>query len=74
MHISKLTEGKTDGQITIFIYRIFKKGLLFEFLEKYIKCMVGTQLYIIITQISTYNYTFRPCILANVRLYYKLNK
>ena len=35
--------------------------------------MVGTQLYIIITQISTYNYMFRPCILAIVRLYYKLN-
>jgi hypothetical protein len=35
--------------------------------------MVGTQLYII-TQISTYNYTFRPCILTIVRLYYKLNK
>ena len=34
--------------------------------------MVGTQLYII-TQISTYNYMFRPCILAIVRLYYKLN-
>jgi len=33
--------------------------------------MVGTQLYII-TQISTYNYMFRPCILAIVRLYYKL--
>jgi hypothetical protein len=36
--------------------------------------MVGTQLYIIITQISTYNYMFQPCILAIVRLYYKLNK
>jgi len=35
--------------------------------------MVGTQLYII-TQISTYNYMFRPCILVIVRLYYKLNK
>jgi hypothetical protein len=35
--------------------------------------MVGTQLYII-TQISTYNYMFRPCVLAIVRLYYKLNK
>ena len=35
--------------------------------------MVGTQLYIIITQISTYNYMFRPCILVIVRLYYKLN-
>ena len=34
--------------------------------------MVETQLYII-TQISTYNYMFRPCILAIVRLYYKLN-
>ena len=33
--------------------------------------MVGTQIYII-TQISTYNYMFRPCILAIVRLYYKL--
>ena len=33
--------------------------------------MVGTQLYII-TQISAYNYIFRPCILAIVRLYYKL--
>jgi len=42
-------------------------------LEKYIKYLVGTQLYII-TQISTYNYMFRPCILAIVRLYYKLNK
>ena len=28
--------------------------------------MVGTQLYII-TQSSTYNYIFRPCILAIVR-------
>jgi len=35
--------------------------------------MVGTQLYVI-TQISTYNYMFRPYILAIVRLYYKLNK
>jgi hypothetical protein len=35
--------------------------------------MVGTQL-CIITQISAYNYMFRPCILAIVRLYYKLNK
>jgi len=35
--------------------------------------MVGTQLYII-TQISTYNYMFRPCISASVRLHYKLNK
>jgi len=35
--------------------------------------MVGTQLYII-TQISTCNYMFRPCILAIVRFYYKLNK
>ena len=34
--------------------------------------MVGTQLYIIITQISTYNYMFRPCILAIVRLYINL--
>jgi len=34
--------------------------------------MVGTQLYIF-TQISTYNYMFRPCILVIVRLYYKLN-
>jgi hypothetical protein len=33
--------------------------------------MVGTQLYII-TQIRTYIYMFRPCILAIVRLYYKL--
>ena len=33
--------------------------------------MVETQLYII-TQISTYNCMFWPCILANVRLYYKL--
>jgi len=35
--------------------------------------MVRTQLYIF-TQNSTYNYVFRPCILAIVRLYYKLNK
>ena len=28
----------------------------------------------IFTQISTCNYMFRPCILAIVRLYYKLNK
>jgi hypothetical protein len=35
--------------------------------------MVGTQLYIL-TQTSTYNYMFRRCILAIVRLYYKLNK
>jgi hypothetical protein len=35
--------------------------------------MVRTQLYIF-TQNSTYNYMFRPCILAIVRLYYKLNK
>jgi len=35
--------------------------------------MVGTQLYII-TQISSYNYMFRPCILAIARLYYELNK
>jgi len=35
--------------------------------------MVGAHLYII-TQISTHNYMFRPCILAIVRLYYKLNK
>jgi len=41
--------------------------------KKCIKYMVGTQLYII-TQISTYSYMFRPCILAIVRLYYKLNK
>jgi len=33
--------------------------------------MVETQLYII-TQISTYNYMFRPRILAIVRLYYDL--
>jgi hypothetical protein len=37
-----------------------------------IKYMVRTQLYIF-TQNSTYNYMFRPCILAIVRLYYKLN-
>jgi len=41
--------------------------------KKCIKYKVGTQLYII-TQISTYSYMFRPCILAIVRLYYKLNK
>jgi len=35
--------------------------------------MVRTQLYIF-TQNSTYNYMFRLCILAIVRLYYKLNK
>jgi len=35
--------------------------------------MMETQLYII-TQIGTYNYMFRPCILAIVRLYYKLHK
>jgi hypothetical protein len=35
--------------------------------------MVGTQLYIII-QISSYNYMFRSCILAIIRLYYKLNE
>jgi hypothetical protein len=35
--------------------------------------MVGAQLYII-TQISTYNYMFLPCILAIVRLHCKLNK
>ena len=34
--------------------------------------MVGTQLHII-TQISTHNYMFRPCLLPIVRLYYKLN-
>jgi len=34
--------------------------------------MAGTQLYIF-TQIRTYNYTFRPCILAISRLYYELN-
>ena len=34
--------------------------------------MVGTQLHTF-TQINTYNYMFRPCILAIVRLYYKLN-
>jgi len=33
--------------------------------------MVGTQLYIF-AQISTYNFMFRPCILATVRFYYKL--
>jgi hypothetical protein len=33
--------------------------------------MGKTQLYII-TQISAYNYMFRPCILAIVRLYYKI--
>jgi len=38
-----------------------------------IKYMVRTQLYIF-TQNSTYNYMFRPCILAFVSLYYKLNK
>jgi len=38
-----------------------------------IKYMARTQLYIF-TQNSTYNYMFRPCILAIVRLYYKLNK
>jgi len=32
--------------------------------QKNIKYMVETQLYIIITQISTYNYMFRPCILV----------
>jgi hypothetical protein len=41
--------------------------------ENYIKYMVRTQLYII-TQISRYNYMFRPCILAIVSLYYKLKK
>ena len=41
--------------------------------KKYIKYMVGTQLYTF-TQISTYNYMFRLCILAIVGLYYKLNK
>jgi hypothetical protein len=35
--------------------------------------MVRTQLYII-TQISTYNYVLRPCILTIVRLYCKFNK
>ena len=35
--------------------------------------MIRTQIYII-TQNSTYNYMFPPCILAIVRLYYKLNK
>jgi len=35
--------------------------------------MVGTQLYIIITQISTHNYMFQPRTLAIVRLYHKLN-
>jgi hypothetical protein len=35
--------------------------------------IVRTQLYIF-TQNSTYNYMFRPCISAIVRLYYKLNK
>ena len=35
--------------------------------------MVRTQLYII-TQIGTYNYMFRLCMLAIVRLYYKLNE
>jgi len=39
----------------------------------FIKYMVRTQLYIF-TQNSTYNYMFRPCMLAIVRLYYKLNK
>jgi len=34
--------------------------------------MVRTQLYII-TQIGTYNYMFGPCMLAIVRLDYKLN-
>jgi hypothetical protein len=38
-----------------------------------IKYMVRTQLYIF-TQNSTHNYMFRPCILAIIRLYYKLNK
>jgi hypothetical protein len=38
-----------------------------------IKYMVRTQLYNI-TQISTYNYMFRLCILTIVGLYYKLNK
>jgi hypothetical protein len=33
--------------------------------------MVRTQLYIF-TQNSTYNYMFRPCILAIVMVYYKL--
>ena len=41
--------------------------------KKYIKYIAGTHLYII-TQISLYNYTFRPCILVIIRLYYKLNK
>ena len=35
--------------------------------------MVRTQLYIF-TQNSTYNYMFRPCMSAIVRLYCKLNK
>jgi len=35
--------------------------------------MVRTQLYIF-TQNSIYNYMFRPCILAIVRLYYKFNR
>jgi len=35
--------------------------------------MVRTQLYIM-TQISTDNYMFRPCVLVIVMLYYKLNK
>ena len=46
------------------LYRL----IYYYLIRKYVKYMVGTQLYIIITQISTYSYMFRPCILVIVRL------
>jgi hypothetical protein len=57
----------------MFILNSFKDNFNNYVIRKCIKYMVEAQLHII-TQISTYYYMFRPCVLAIVRVYYKLNK
>ena len=41
--------------------------------QKYVLNVWSEHNYVYFTQIATYNYMFRPCILAIIRLYYKFN-
>ena len=70
LHVSALYIGSRQVVLYILSHRIVHTTTCFG--PVYWQSS-GCIIYII-TQNSTYSYMFRPCILAIVRLYYKLNK